>query len=133
MRRSILSLAGISFLLLGCEENFPVYSTATQEADSSFPCLHYTVLQHKDKKQVEEAFAMVEDENCIYRVELIKYRVGTCNNPIVKTTGGDFNGYVRIEVKKGFKTLYKVQSDYKHNMQAAFNRVLQKVKEQHPQ
>ena len=133
MRRSILFLVGISFFLLGCEERFPVYSTAKQASDSAFPCLHYSILQSKDKKQVEEAFAIVEDNSCIYRVELIRYRVGSCNNPIVKTTGGDFNGYVRIEVRKGFQTLYKVQSDYKHDVEAAFARVLKKVKDQHIQ
>jgi len=59
---------------------------------------------------------------------LTKYHVGSCNNPIVKSTGSDFDGYVRIEIKKGFKCYYKVQSDYKSDVDAAFERVLKKVK-----
>lgn len=120
-----------SFLLLGCEENFPVYASF-KKVDGSFPCLNYSVLENRDKKKLVNAFGIAEDKHCDHRVELVKYRVGSCNNPVVKTTGGDFNGYVRVEVKKGFKSLYKVQSDYKHDMEAAFDRVLKKIKDQHP-
>ena len=68
--------------------------------------------------------------DCPYRLELIKYQVKTCNNPVVKSVGSDFNGYVRIEIKKGFKCYYKIQSDYKHDANAAFGRVLKEAKKE---
>ena len=77
---------------------------------------------------IEKSFGIEEDEACPYRVELIKYHIGNCNNPIVKSVGSDFDGYIRIEIKKGFKCYYKVQSDFKNDENAAFERVLKKIK-----
>ena len=131
--KTCFTLLGLPFLLLGCQENFPTYSTPYKKDDSALPCLHYSVLDKEDKTQLTAAFGIKEDEGCEYRVQLTKYRVGKCNNPLVKSLGSDVNGYIRVEIKKGFTTYYKVQSNYKENMQAAFERVLQKIKDQHPQ
>jgi hypothetical protein len=117
----------LSFFLGGCEESFPVYTTPLQNNRLSVPCLHYTVLEMQDKKRVEKAFGIKDDPQCAYRVELTKYKIGACNNPVVKSVGGDFNGYVRIEVKKGFTSYFKAQSDYKNDMDAAFQRVLREI------
>jgi len=123
-----LPLLGLLFFT-GCQENFPTYSTFCDQKTMSPPkCLHYVVLNKQDKDVLQKYFAVVDDPMCAYRVELTKYHVGTCNNPIVKSTGSDFYGYVRIEIKKGFKCYYKVQSDYKNDADAAFERVLKKVK-----
>ncbi len=116
-------------LMTGCKEEFPVYSTFCDQNSTVFPdCLHYTVFDVKDKKALEASFGIDNSEQCAYRVELIKYHVGSCNNPVVKSMGSDFNGYVRIEIKKGFKCYYKIQSDYKDDVNAAFDRVLKRVK-----
>jgi len=125
-----LSLLTIfSFFFTGCQEDFPVYSQFCKEKDtSSLKCLRYAILDSQDKKRVEETLKIKNDTTCTYRVELTKYHVGNCNNPIVKSRGSDFDGYVRIEVKKGFKCYYKVQSDYKNNLDMAFERVLKKAK-----
>jgi hypothetical protein len=85
-------------------------------------------LDKKDKEILEQYFKLKNDTSCPYRVELTKYHVGSCNNPVVKSIGSDFNGYIRIEIKKGFKCYYKVQSDYKDDADAAFERVLKRVK-----
>jgi hypothetical protein len=115
--------------MTGCKEEFPVYSTFCDQNSTVFPnCLHYTVFDVKDKKALEASFGIDNSEQCAYRVELIKYHVGSCNNPVVKSMGSDFNGYVRIEIKKGFKCYYKIQSDYKYDVDAAFARILKKVK-----
>jgi len=116
-----------SFFLGGCEEEFPVYTTAVQNNTLSLPCLHYSILDRQDKTSVKNTFGIKDDPQCPYRVELTKYRIGACNNPVVKSVGGDFNGYVRVEVKKGFTSVFKVQSDYKNDMDAAFRRVLRKI------
>ena len=86
------------------------------------------MLDKADKNKLQKAFNKLEDKSCEYRVELIKYRVGKCNNPQVKSLGGDINGYVRVEIKKGFKCYYKIQSDYKNDESAAFDRILKKIK-----
>ena len=122
-------LLGSLLLFTGCQEDFPTYSTFCDKKTKSLPkCLHYAILNKQDKDVLEKHFGAIDDPKCAYRVELTKYHVGSCNNPIVKSTGSDFNGYVRIEIKKGFKCYYKVQSDYKNDANAAFERVLKKVK-----
>ena len=122
-------LFGSLLFFTGCQEDFPTYSTFCDQKTMSLPdCLHYTILDTQDKDLLKKYFGVTNDPKCAYRVELTKYHVGSCNNPIVKSTGSDFNGYVRIEIKKGFKCYYKVQSDYKNDVDAAFKRVLKKVK-----
>ena len=130
MQRFKLLLCRFGLLFFtGCQEDLPVYSTFCDQQTLSPPtCLHYAVLDNEEKKLLEKYFAVADDPKCSYRVELTKYHVGSCNNPIVKSTGSDFDGYVRIEIKKGFKCYYKVQSDYKHSADAAFERVLKRSK-----
>ncbi len=129
MHISKLPLLFFTLLLLaGCKEDFPTYSSFCEQNQTSFDCLNYIVLDPKDKKILKNVFKTKERTGCSYRVELTKYHIGNCNNPIVKSTGSDFDGYVRIEIKKGFKCYYKVQSDYKNDAEAAFERVLKKVK-----
>jgi len=118
----------LSLLFLGgCKEEFPTYASFCSHEKKDFNCLHYAVLDNQDKRRLQKAFGMADIKTCPYRVELLKYHVGCCNNPVVKSIGGDFNGYVRVEVKKGFECYYKIQSDYKDDVNAAFERVLKKV------
>jgi len=125
------SLFWLLLLLVGCQEDFPTYSTFCNQKTMAAPeCLHYAVLDKKDKDMLEKHFAIVDDPKCSYRVELTKYHVGNCNNPVGKSTGSDVDGYIRIEIKKGFKCYYKVQSDYKNDADAAFERVLARSKKE---
>ena len=116
--------------LVGCKEKFPTYSSFCSQEKTTFGCLHYAVLDSKDKQKLENTFDIKNSSSCPYRVELTKYHVGNCNNPVVKSVGGDFNGYVRVEVKKAFKCYYKVQSDFKDDARAALERVLKRIKEE---
>jgi len=115
------------YFLTGCKEEYPVYRSSLQAHTPTFHCLHYSIFDRQDKQRLENAFGMKDDHSCAYRVELIKYKINACNNPAVKSVGSDFNGYVRVEVKKGFSSCLKVQSDYKHDMDAAFQRVLAEI------
>jgi hypothetical protein len=126
--KKTLFILSLLLLLSGCKEEFPTYASFCSQERKNFDCLHYAVLDTKDKERLQNAFGMADTKTCPYRVELTKYHVGCCNNPVVKSIGGDFNGYVRVEVKKGFKCYYKIQSDYKDDADAAFERVLKKVK-----
>ena len=127
MYKVLLSLLFL-FLFTSCKEEFPTYTAYCQEEAVTLPCLHYSVLDPKDKARLQDAFELNEVSDCPYRVELIRYAVGNCNNPVVKSVGGDYNGYVRVEVKKGFKCYHKIQSDYKEDEDAALERVLKKIK-----
>ena len=122
----ILALLGI--FLLGCQEKYPTYAAFCDQNATKFPsCLHYAVFDENEKEMIEKSFGIKEDGECPYRVELTKYHIGNCNNPIVKSVGSDFDGYIRIEIKKAFKCYYKVQSDFKSDENAAFERVLKKI------
>ena len=121
-------LALLVVFLLGCQEKYPTYAAFCEQNDTKFPsCLHYALLDKGEKEMIEKSFGIKEDEACPYRVELTKYYIGNCNNPVVKSVGGDFDGYIRIEIKKGFKCYYKVQSDFKSDENAAFERVLKEI------
>lgn len=130
-RKRYFFYVAVAMVLLGCKEKYPVYSSFCEESGSSaLPCLHYAVYNPKDKAAIEQAFGMKDTPECEYRVELTKYHVSNCNNPVVKSIGSDFDGYVRLEIKKGFKCYYKVQSDYKNDAEAAFERVLKQSKKE---
>ena len=116
------------FFLIGCKEDFPTYASPITTPSKTFTCLNYIGLNSSDKQQLQNAFRVDDNSSCAYRVNLTRYHVGKCDNPVVKSVGGDFNGYIRVEVKKGFKCYYKVQSDFKHDAIAAFDRVLTKIK-----
>ena len=127
LHKIILALLGI--FLLGCQEKYPTYAAFCDQNTTKFPsCLHYALLDENEKEMIQKSFGIKENRECPYRVELTKYHIGNCNNPIVKSVGSDFDGYIRIEIKKGFKCYYKVQSDFKNDEKAAFERVLNTIK-----
>lgn len=131
----IYKLFFLSVLLLlvttGCQERFPVYSSfCGNEKAPGLTCLRYPLVAPVDKKLLEDTLGFKEDPGCPYYLKLTKYKTTTCNNPVVKSTGSDFDGYVRIEILKGFTCYYKVQSDYKSDIDAAFERVLIRMKEE---
>jgi hypothetical protein len=129
--KTSLILLGLLVLFSGCREDFPTYSGfCDQNGTKTLQCLHYAVLDKKDKTSLEKHFGITDDPKCPYRVELSRYHVGDCNNPVVKSVGSDFDGYVRIEIKKGFACYYKVQSDFKNDEEAALERVLVRFKKE---
>ena len=128
MKQASVFLMLFAALFAGCKEDYPVYSSFCEQNSTSFPpCLRYAVLDAEDKKTVENTFGIKEDPSCPYRVELTKYHMGLCDNPATKVSGSDYKGYVRIEVKNSFKCYYKVQSDFKSDENAAFERVLKYI------
>ena len=123
-----LFLFSLFLFLGGCKEEYPTYASFEYQKKIPLSCLHYMILDTKDKQVLKQALNIPDNPTCDTRVELTKYYVGKCNNPVVKSVGGDFNGYVRVEIKKSFKVYYKVQSDFKNDVDAAFNRVVKQLK-----
>ena len=123
--KSIFFLPFLLLMVAGCRENYPVYSKFCEENRTTFPkCLNYTVFDKTDKQRLKKSFGIIDDSSCPYHVELIKYSIGKCKNPVIKSTGSDFNGYVRVSIKKSFNCYYMIQSDYSNSTDRAFERVL---------
>ena len=115
------------FLLTACQENFPVYAMFCETDKEKPHCLKYPGISVEDKALLETRLGYTEESTCPYTLKLTKYRMESCNNPVVKSTGSDMDGYVRIEIHKGFTCVYKVQSDYKNDQNAAFERILKRA------
>ena len=120
----------IAIILGSCQEDFPIYDKFCTTKKKSINCLSYDILmQDSDKIRVQNAFGFENNKSCEYRVQLLKYHIGDCNNPIVKSVGSDFNGYIRVTISKGMNCYYKVQSDFKDDENGAFERVLEKIED----
>ncbi|MEA3419743.1 MAG: hypothetical protein U9Q90_10145 [Campylobacterota bacterium] len=135
LTKTFIPLLGFLLFFAGCREDFPTYSTFCDQSTAVHTtgapkCLHYAVLNTRDKALLEKCFGIVDDPECDYRLELTRYHVSDCNNPVVKSVGSDFDGYIRIEIKKGFACYYKVQSDFKSDEEAALERVLVRFKKE---
>lgn len=122
----ILLIFTVSFI--GCEEKFPVYSTFCDSSLARPECLRYPMLAKEDISLLENSLGLKDNSQCADYVKFTRYQAGSCNNPVVKSTGSDFEGYVRIEIFRGLKCYYKVQSDYKHDPDAALKRIIQQIK-----
>lgn len=124
----LIFVAVLALFVSGCEEKLPVYAAFEKGEGVALECLAYGAMDNAERQRIEAALRIPRKPQCSYKLQLIHYRVGKCDNPVVKSTGSDFDGYVRIEVRKGFDLLYKVQSDFKNDPEAAFERVLERAK-----
>ncbi len=130
--RSLFAIACIClFLLAGCENKNPVYSGFCDDANISLPldCIRADIkndiiLSGNFKEAMKDKIS----NNCLYRAEGEIYRTAKCNSIETKSIGADFNGYVRINIFQGDKCIYKVQSDFKNDEDAAIKRVLDRLK-----
>ena len=128
MRNIIFILTSI--ILISCQEDFPIYDKFCTKKET-LNCLSYDMLiKDSDKKRLQDAFGFEDNKSCKYRVQLLKYHIGDCNNPIVKSVGSDFNGYIRVTISNGLNCYYKVQSDFKDDEDGAFDRVLNKIRQE---
>lgn len=116
-----------ALLVTGCEETFPVYAAFEKQDMQRFACLDYMVVDDALRSRIVSALQKPHDSGCEYKLQFIEYHVGKCDNPVVKSMGSDFDGYVRIEVRKGFDIYYKVQSDFKNDPEAALKRILERA------
>lgn len=132
--RNIIVIACVYlFLLVVCESKNTVYSGFCDDANVS---LSLSCVKVDIKNDIilfgnfKEAMKDKISDNCPYRVEGEIYRASKCNSIAAKSTGVDFNGYVRLNIFQGNKCIYKVQSDFKNDENAAIKRVLETLKKE---
>ncbi len=130
--RNIFGAACIClFLLAGCESRNPVYSGFCDDVNVSLPLPCIKVDIKNDiilSGNFKEAMKDKISSNCPYRAQGEIYRTVKCNSIEAKSIGADFNGYVRINIFQGDKCIYKAQSDFKNDEDAAIKRVLDRLK-----
>jgi len=132
--RNIFTIACIYlFLLAGCENKNPVYSGFCDDTNISLPLSCIKIDMDNDiilAHNVKEAMKAKITDNCSYRIEGEIYRTAKCNSIEAKSIGADFNGYVRLNILYGNKCIYKIQSDFKNDEDAAIKRVLDTFKKE---
>ncbi len=61
----------------------------------------------------EAYFAGVFQAGCPFVLDMQQVRANACSDPKSRALGSDSDGYVRLEVRKGGRRYYRVQSDYR--------------------
>jgi len=118
--------AGI--ILGGCEKQ-PVYgSFCGGKASLPLPCITIDVIDPVLSGALHHDFSSLENEACSYSLKGYRYHLDACRNPDVKSRGGDFNGYIRLWVEEKGQCIYKAQSDFKFDEEAAVKRVSRSMK-----
>ncbi len=123
----------MSVFFAGCESRNPVYSKFYNDTNISLPLSCIKVNIYNDiilSYNVKEAMKDKISDNCPYRIEGEIYRASKCNSIAAKSTGVDFNGYVRLNIFQGNKCIYKVQSDFKNDEDASIKRVIETLKKE---
>ncbi|NPA12636.1 MAG: hypothetical protein GXO45_01470 [Aquificae bacterium] len=105
----------LPLFLLSCE-NF--YSKVYDEKikNQVIPCVSF----EKDGSitSLQIAQALTEEgiklkENCPYKLKAVYKFLSQCNNPTAKSVGADFDGFLRFDLTKEGKLLYRCQMDWK--------------------
>ncbi|MEA3492466.1 MAG: hypothetical protein U9R27_11260 [Campylobacterota bacterium] len=123
---------GVSILLLlsGCED-YPVYSGyLTDKKDLSLPCITIDTFDPKLTKPLKKNFESISSKSCNYHLNGYIHHVDSCSNPQVKSLGADFNGYIRLKIFDGNRSIYRIQSDFKSDEDAALKRIIKQMKEE---
>ncbi|MDD5405332.1 MAG: hypothetical protein PHE73_00140 [Sulfurovaceae bacterium] len=129
---SCIVCIGFSFFA-GCESKNPVYSRFCEDKNVSLPlsCIKVDIdndiiLSHN----VKEALNTKISNDCPYRIEGEIHRASECSSIEARSTGTDFDGYVRLNIFDGKKCIYKIQSDFKNDEDSAIKRVLDTLKKE---
>jgi len=105
----------ISLLLWGCENFYAKYYDENIK-EKDIPCVNIRGEDPLLKAKVIRVFKrerITVKENCPYTIELMSKFLSQCNNPQAKSIGADFDGFIRFDLKKNGKLLYRCQMDWK--------------------
>ncbi len=115
----------VSIIIGGCE-NLPVYEEFTT-SKKTFECLSLDVNDTKLFGILKKEISFSPSADCAYKLRGYIHESSKCTSLYAKTHGTDFDGYVYLEIKIGKDRLYRVQSDYKDDLNGSISRVVTKV------
>lgn len=115
----------ISIVFLGCED-FPVYEEF-KTPKKTFECLSLDVNDTKLLNVLKKEINFNPEDKCKYSLRGYIHDSTKCTSLYAKTHGEDFNGYVYLEIKQNKDRLYRVQSDFKDDLNGSISRVVTKV------
>jgi hypothetical protein len=72
---------------------------------------NFFLLDKVEKSLKKRGLSIKEDS--LYKIKLISHYVVSCSNPIVKSTGSDFDGFIRLSLLKNSTEIYRCQQDFK--------------------
>ena len=123
-----LLLVSIGFFVSGCEDSDVYSGFLVDDNLTSIECVKIVSFEPKIIDALKRELPVAEDKNCSYTINGYIHHVDTCNNPQVKSLGADFNGFVRLKVLDRDIPIYRVQSDFKSDEEAALKRVIIRLK-----
>ncbi len=100
-------------LLSGCDTKIYTQFCTT---DKTLPisCLRIDSAQHDVNALLHTLLNdMNLSDSCTFVLRGIHYEVDACNNPLVHAIGGDFDGYVRLQLFHEGSCYYRTQQDFK--------------------
>ncbi|HHG74438.1 MAG TPA: hypothetical protein ENK22_05280 [Persephonella sp.] len=114
MRILLILLMGVLFLS-GCEN---LYSKFYDEniKNKNISCVK---INEKDRILRLRLIRIFQEEkinvkeSCPYTVEVKSKFLSQCSSPYARSVGADFDGFLRFDLKKGGKILYRCQIDWK--------------------
>lgn len=95
-------------IFLGCDNK--IYKE--NKLNSDLNCLKITTLEENDL-QIAEQFFNIDQNSCEYNLLIEPYFAHNCNNPVIKSVGSDFDGYVSLKIFQNNQLVFKSQTDFK--------------------
>ncbi len=112
--RFIILLLG--FMLLQSCENYYAKFYDESIKNSEIECVKVKdcsiFLAGKIVKALREEKIIVRDD-CPYTLSVTSKFLSQCTSPHAKSVGADFDGYLRFDLKKDGRLLYRIQMDWK--------------------
>ena len=124
MTRSLF-LCFISIIFSGCED-FPVYEEF-KTSKKTFKCLRLDINDTKFLSALQKEISFNPQDSCEYDLRGYIQESAKCTSLYAKTHGEDFSGYVYLEIRQNKDRLYRVQSDFKDDLNGSISRVVTKV------
>jgi len=110
-----LWIAATVLLITGCENFYSkVYDEKIKE--EKIPCVRIAEKDKILKAQIIRAFKeeniLIKDK-CPYTVRVYAKFISQCNNPEARSIGADFDGFLRFDLLRKEKLVYRSQMDWK--------------------
>ena len=110
MTKYLLSSAFVLILFTGCLD-FPIYKEKSKDWTTTLSCIKVIAIEDKDIAIANHYLKI--SKTCDYKLVLEPHLIHKCHNPKVKSIGSDIDGYVRLELYKADKLLFRSQKDFK--------------------